>query len=504
MRRLLFAVMLLALPPSGAGSAFADESTARASASAAPVVAEGVTIAGLDVGGLTTLEAQEAVQRWFASPGAAQVQGSHGFARAPRDDLRARALAGRAAWTAIGAAPGYRARARREGQALWNPPLREPRSESGSTALRGTPGSSSATSGPGSREAKYGRRVIQAPASGRASPGRLDAHARPDPDPDEAGRAQSVTRAELRPDRSSSGAARSSSTSTAGRSFRAQLRRRHGPPAVPDSARSLLDRDDAAESVVVSAGLRLGVRRASRSRPGPGNPLGTRWMGLSVGGVGIHGTPDCGLDRLLGLARLHPHADPGRGVALRARSRRHAGLHRRRVAVRCGSGPKRADTLRRGPWHAAANSFSRRRRSVSSPLLLALFAWRLVDGGPGRGARRRRQRTASGRPLRASRSSGSTARGRSRSLRCAARLSSSTSGPRGASRARRSRRRSRASGGVPRPRRRLRRRSTRWTHVGEARHFAERFGLSYPLVYDGPGKTVGRYGVTRRFRRPGS
>ncbi len=26
--------------------------------------------------------------------------------------------------------------------------------------------------------------------------------------------------------------------------------------------------------------------------PGPGNPLGTRWMGLSAGGVGIHGTPD--------------------------------------------------------------------------------------------------------------------------------------------------------------------------------------------------------------------
>jgi lipoprotein-anchoring transpeptidase ErfK/SrfK len=26
--------------------------------------------------------------------------------------------------------------------------------------------------------------------------------------------------------------------------------------------------------------------------PGPGNPLGTRWMGLSISGVGIHGTPD--------------------------------------------------------------------------------------------------------------------------------------------------------------------------------------------------------------------
>jgi lipoprotein-anchoring transpeptidase ErfK/SrfK len=28
--------------------------------------------------------------------------------------------------------------------------------------------------------------------------------------------------------------------------------------------------------------------------PGPGNPLGTRWMGLSAPGVGIHGTPDSG------------------------------------------------------------------------------------------------------------------------------------------------------------------------------------------------------------------
>lgn len=28
--------------------------------------------------------------------------------------------------------------------------------------------------------------------------------------------------------------------------------------------------------------------------PGPGNPLGTRWMGLSRPGIGIHGTPDSG------------------------------------------------------------------------------------------------------------------------------------------------------------------------------------------------------------------
>jgi lipoprotein-anchoring transpeptidase ErfK/SrfK len=34
------------------------------------------------------------------------------------------------------------------------------------------------------------------------------------------------------------------------------------------------------------------ARGASPIPPGPGNPLGTRWMGLSWGGVGIHGTPD--------------------------------------------------------------------------------------------------------------------------------------------------------------------------------------------------------------------
>jgi hypothetical protein len=38
-----------------------------------------------------------------------------------------------------------------------------------------------------------------------------------------------------------------------------------------------------------SAGWASGARPIP---PGPGNPLGTRWMGLNVGAVGIHGTPD--------------------------------------------------------------------------------------------------------------------------------------------------------------------------------------------------------------------
>jgi lipoprotein-anchoring transpeptidase ErfK/SrfK len=43
--------------------------------------------------------------------------------------------------------------------------------------------------------------------------------------------------------------------------------------------------------------------------PGPGNPLGTRWMGLSASGVGIHGTPDAasvGYSRSHGCVRMFP------------------------------------------------------------------------------------------------------------------------------------------------------------------------------------------------------
>ena len=36
--------------------------------------------------------------------------------------------------------------------------------------------------------------------------------------------------------------------------------------------------------------------------PGPGNPLGTRWMGLDASGVGMHGTPD---DASIGYSASH-------------------------------------------------------------------------------------------------------------------------------------------------------------------------------------------------------
>ncbi len=44
------------------------------------------------------------------------------------------------------------------------------------------------------------------------------------------------------------------------------------------------------------------ARGATPIPPGPGNPLGTRWMGLSASGVGIHGTPD---DASIGYSASH-------------------------------------------------------------------------------------------------------------------------------------------------------------------------------------------------------
>jgi lipoprotein-anchoring transpeptidase ErfK/SrfK len=44
--------------------------------------------------------------------------------------------------------------------------------------------------------------------------------------------------------------------------------------------------------------------------PGPGNPLGTRWMGLTAPGVGIHGTPDpasIGYSASHGCIRMYIH-----------------------------------------------------------------------------------------------------------------------------------------------------------------------------------------------------
>ena len=65
----------------------------------------------------------------------------------------------------------------------------------------------------------------------------------------------------------------------------------------------------------VPESIREEARRAGRSLPltvppGPGNPLGAYWLGLSVGGVGIHGTnAPTSIYQVIthGCVRLHPH-----------------------------------------------------------------------------------------------------------------------------------------------------------------------------------------------------
>jgi hypothetical protein len=70
-----------------------------------------------------------------------------------------------------------------------------------------------------------------------------------------------------------------------------------------------------------------------------------------------------GLDRLLGLARLHPHAHPGRRVAVRPRPHRDTGLHPRRI-VGAGAG-------RQGLCGSARRL---RRRELSVPRLRYLLS----------------------------------------------------------------------------------------------------------------------------------
>ena len=80
--------------------------------------------------------------------------------------------------------------------------------------------------------------------------------------------------------------------------------------------------------------------------PGPGNPLGTRWMGISAPGVGIHGTPDSasiGYSASHGCVRmLIPEAE----LPVRAGARRHARVHRLGMTARGFGAPRRSSQSR--------------------------------------------------------------------------------------------------------------------------------------------------------------
>ena len=193
---------------------------------------------------------------------------------------------------------------------------------------------------------------------------------------------------------------------------RGAVRRRDRPGDLPDAGRPLPHRRQVDEPVVVPAD----VRRRGRSGlkpvpPGPGNPLGTRWMGLSAPGVGIHGTPDPARSATASRTAASGCRSRGR-VAVRPRRRRHDRLHRL-MRGRCALRPPRSPSC--------------------SALLGAARLGRRALGGSKVAQRGRRRARSS--PRRRSRGRASTRAGSSASRRCAGRSSCSTSGRRTARRA---------------------------------------------------------------------
>ena len=198
-----------------------------------------------------------------------------------------------------------------------------------------------------------------------------------------------------------------------GHALPARLRRRNGPVDLPDPARPLVRSSSSGATRGGTRRTRRGRRARSRSRPGPGNPLGTRWMGLSAAGVGIHGTPDdasIGYSASHGCIRMHI---PRRRVALQPRRHRHDGLHRLGVTMTVATQARRAGTRGR----------ARARRCSRSSI------WKVAQGSARRGRAPAKLRARlHAEPHRRARRAAAV-------VSCAGRRSCSTSGPPGASRA---------------------------------------------------------------------
>ena len=112
--------------------------------------------------------------------------------------------------------------------------------------------------------------------------------------------------------------------------------------------------------------------------PGPGNPLGTRWMGLSAPYVGIHGTPDAaslGYSQSHGCIRM---AISRRGVGLRPRPARDAGLHRLCLSASLTTRDAEPRAARAPARCSSRSRLSARLRAVWSKVARAADAVRAV------------------------------------------------------------------------------------------------------------------------------
>jgi lipoprotein-anchoring transpeptidase ErfK/SrfK len=295
MRRPLLLVALSCTALAGGVSAHAADSPPQSPSDPPPplVIAEAVTIGGLDVGGLTRAEAAAAVQAWFARPIVLKLEDKRARAL-PGRDLRARALKWRAVDNAMVAPSGtallLRVELSRRGLRRYAARIadrfdRAPRNSVLSLRhLR-----------PHVTKAKWGRRVEtwQLRTSFRMA---LRTHARgPFPIPREGVR-PSVNRGSFGPTivirRDSKRLLLYRGVRPKGAmKWRATFGVATGQPQYPTPTGrfSIVTMQRNPWWYPPDSGWAAG---ADPIPPGPGNPLGTRWMGLSVSSVGIHGTPD--------------------------------------------------------------------------------------------------------------------------------------------------------------------------------------------------------------------
>ncbi|HSK15702.1 MAG TPA: L,D-transpeptidase family protein [Gaiellaceae bacterium] len=255
-----------------------------------PTIALGVTVSGVDVSGMTAAEAEAALQAFFAQPLAFSLRGVTGAARPIRLGARARLVT--AAAEAL-AAP--------EGEAL-------------------TLGVSITRSTLKAWVAKRAKSFNRKPVSTRVRLVGLT------PRLTKARQGRALVRKEARLRLIAALKAHSRTVALPVKRSKPEVTPRKFGPAVVirrESKRLTLYRPKGAGPMraVVSYPIATGMaayptplgsfRIVTKQRnpwwyppsagwaagakpipPGPGNPLGTRWMGLSVGAVGIHGTPD--------------------------------------------------------------------------------------------------------------------------------------------------------------------------------------------------------------------
>ena len=204
-------------------------------------------------------------------------------------------------------------------------------------------------------------------------------------------------------------------------------------------------------------------------------------MGLSAPGVGIHGTPDAasiGYSASHGCIRMQIS---GGGVAVRARRRRDARLHRPAVTARAPGSSARCSPSR--SW---------RRSSGCSP------------GGYARGGRGGARRVERGERPAAPAFTLPRLDGDGELARVAARQAGdrSTSGPPGARRARTRRRCSSGLARAPRRGPRRRRHRLRQTSAPTRGASPSSYGMTYPLVHDRAGtltRPLRAHGVPETF-----